>query len=301
MKRHYRTVLASFGVSVSLVLVGCMTNAVAPAISRTQEVSVAEANALTGSAPREVVRFGEDPHLFGELRLPKGRGPFPVAMLMHGGCYVGMDSTANMVRLADWLAANGVASWNVDYRDLASNGGWPTTFNDWASGLAALTPLAKRYPLDLSRLSIVGHSAGVTAAVWLASGASTDDVVARNLPQVRGVVALDGPLELSRYVGIDRQICGQPVLAPLMGGTPLQVRARYDMVDPRVNRVHAKDVLVVNAMLPAAPDMTAAIRASGATVSEMSGTQGRHFDMLVPGTADFARIAPAVLRITKGR
>lgn len=300
MKRNFRMSLVPLALGLA-ALGGCMASNGVPAVTRTAEVTVPEANAFPGSAPAKLASYGEGTHQFGELRLPTGRGPFPVAMLIHGGCYTGMGSTRNMVPLADWLAANGVATWNVDYRDLASNGGWPATFNDWASALAALTPLAKAHNLDLSRLTIVGHSAGVTPAVWLASGASNDDLVARSLPRVRGIVALDGPLELGSLVGVDQQVCGQPVVVPLMGGTIAHVRGRYDMIDPRVNPVHAREVLVVNAMLPAMPHIAAAMRTSGARVTEMQGTQGRHFDMLAPGTADFARIAPELLRIAKAR
>ena len=37
--------------------------------------------------PTERLTYGPDPLHFGELRLPAGKGPFPVAVLVHGGCW----------------------------------------------------------------------------------------------------------------------------------------------------------------------------------------------------------------------
>src|SRR5690348_16507065 len=37
--------------------------------------------------PDARIVYGTDPLQFGELRLPAGAGPFPVAILVHGGCW----------------------------------------------------------------------------------------------------------------------------------------------------------------------------------------------------------------------
>ena len=74
------------------------------------------------------------------------------------------------------------------------------TFQDVARGADYVRALARRFPLDLSRVILVGHSAGGQLALWLAAR--------RNLPRrsplfsadpirVRGVVSLtehDDPL-----------------------------------------------------------------------------------------------------------
>lgn len=80
-----------------------------------------------------------DPLQFGELRLPKGPGPFPVAIVIHGGCWVSKFATLqNTAALADGLRDAGVATWNVEYRRLDNpGGGWPGTFADVAA--AAIT------------------------------------------------------------------------------------------------------------------------------------------------------------------
>jgi hypothetical protein len=37
-------------------------------------------------AANERIAYDKDPLQFGEIRIPAGTGPFPVAILVHGGC-----------------------------------------------------------------------------------------------------------------------------------------------------------------------------------------------------------------------
>ena len=39
-------------------------------------------------APTEKIAYGPDPMQFGELWLPDGKGPFPVVLIVHGGCWL---------------------------------------------------------------------------------------------------------------------------------------------------------------------------------------------------------------------
>lgn len=239
---------------------------------------------------------------YGELRMPKGKGPFPVAMMVHGGCWKGLGSPANLAPLASFLARNGVATWTPSYRELESGGGWPNTFADWAQGLGYLNTLAKTYPIDLTRVTVMGHSAGTTPAVWLATGDKGDAAVISNLPRVRAGVVIDGPLRLAEYVGVDAAICGEPVIVPLMGGTPAEVPARYAVLDPAVNKPLLKRLLVVDGALPDPdPALIATLRGQGIDVEVIRTNQDDHFSMLIPGTADFALIGPALLNIAGGR
>jgi acetyl esterase/lipase len=290
-------------ISALVLMAGCATTSPADAPD-THHYTPEELNALPQSKFAAAQSYGQaSPRQVGELRLPKGRGPFPVAMLVHGGCWDGRGSPAQMVPIADWLAARGVASWNVDYRELGSGGGWPMTFQDWAGALAALKPLALRYPLDLTRVSVIGHSAGATPAAWLGSGSQGDEILVEGLPKVRGSVILDGPIGLAPYAGgIDKAICERSVVEPLMGGSPAKVPARYAILDPLKNPPTVRDMLVVDGALPAqrAEDL-AAVRAAGVHLEVIEVSQDQHFDLLKPGTPDFEKIAPALLRVTRGR
>lgn len=273
------------------------------AVTDTASYDPVSVNTVPADPPTARISYGSaSARQYGEMRVPEGKGPFPLAVLYHGGCWAGFGGTQNLAALASFLAKNGIATWSPSYRELGSEGGWPNTFTDWAQGLGYVKTLAHDYPLDLTRITLMGHSAGVTPAVWLASGDKGDAVVARDLPKVRGVVALDGPLALGDLLGADAAICGRPVIAPLVGGTPAEQPSRYALLDPRQNPPAIRRLLVVDGALPDPdPALLAALRAQGVAVEVITIDQHQHFNLLVPGTRDFAAIAPALLDIARAR
>ena len=273
------------------------------AVTDTKDYGPEMVDAVPSDPPTLKVAYGTaSARQFGELRVPKGKGPFPIAVIYHGGCWAGMGGPSNVAALASFLARNGVATWTPGYRELGSDGGWPNTFADWGQGLGYLKTLSKSYPLDLKRLTLMGHSAGTTPAVWLGTGNYGDAVINGDLPKPRAAVVIDGPLRTAPFVGVDEAICGQPVIVPLMGGTPVDVPARYAMLDPLVNKPLVKRLLVVDGALPdPEPAVIAGLRAQGIAVEVIRVSQEQHFNMLVPGTKDFAAIGPALLDIAGGR
>lgn len=273
------------------------------AVTDTTDYDPMTVNTLPAAPPTLKVAYGSaSERQYGELRMPKGKGPFPLAVIYHGGCWAGMGGTANVGALASFLAANGVATWTPSYRELGSDGGWPNTFTDWAQGLGYVTTLAETYPLDLARITVMGHSAGVTPVMWLAAGNKGDAVVSGELPAVRAAVAIDGPMRIADFVGIDAAVCGEPVIAAMMGGAPAEVPTRYAMLDPIANRPRVETLLVVDGALPDPdPALVETLRGQGIAVEVIRVAQDQHFNMLVPGTADFAAIGPSLLAIASGR
>ena len=114
------------------------------------------------------VRYGVGPEQVADLRVPEGAGPHPVAVVLHGGFWLERYRRDLMDGPAADLTARGWATWNVEYRRLgASGGGWPATFEDVAAAVDHLPDVDA--PLDLGRVSAVGHSAGGHLAGWLAA------------------------------------------------------------------------------------------------------------------------------------
>jgi acetyl esterase/lipase len=194
-------------------------------------------NALPSKAPDHRVAYGPDSLQFGELRLPSGPGPFPVAVVVHGGCWVSTFATLqNTAALADALRDEGIATWNLEYRRIDNpGGGWPGTFEDVARGTDYLRDIAAEYRLDLGRAITIGHSAGGHLALWLAARDRIpvgSALYAESPLVVRGAVALGGAGDLAGFDRIDQDVCGQEVIVGLMGGRPTEVPERYASGSP---------------------------------------------------------------------
>ncbi len=201
------------------------------------------ANAQVPAGARRLA-YGTDPLQFGELRVPSTRAPHPVAVVVHGGCWVAklgnMDGRAvaldNMRPLAAALTDAGIATWNIEYRRLGNEGGgWPGTFHDVANATDFLRTLARDHQLDVARVIAIGHSAGGHLAMWLAARqklAKTSDLYTGDPLRLIGVVDLDGPADLKATLPLQQPVCGSPVITNLIGGSPEQRPERYRDASP---------------------------------------------------------------------
>ena len=177
------------------------------------------------------IAYGSDPSQFGELRLPSGKGPFPVAVVIHGGCWYSEYDLKHLASLSAALTGLGIATWSLEYRRIGNvGGGWPGTFQDVANGTDYLRVLAHTHALDLKRVITVGHSAGGQLALWLAARShlpKDSPLYSPDPLRLRGVVALAGITDLRTY----RPNCGDAV-NKLLGGSPDEVPLRYQQTSP---------------------------------------------------------------------
>src|SRR4051812_3181302 len=58
---------------------------------------------LPARAPDAKVAYGPAPQQFAELRLPQGKGPFPVVAILHGGCWIDYADASYTAHLATEL------------------------------------------------------------------------------------------------------------------------------------------------------------------------------------------------------
>src|ERR1051325_4172943 len=180
-------------------------------IAMTAPSNSLEAKTLTwselGSMPLppagERITYGKAPQQFGELRVPTGAGPFPVMIVIHGGCWQNEFDYIYMTRLAGWLTEHGVAAWTIEYRRLGdAGGGWPGTFLDVADGTDALRGMAEKAHLDLKRIYATGHSAGGHLGLWLASRGKllkSSELYRENPVAIQGVLGLAAITNLEKY------------------------------------------------------------------------------------------------------
>ena len=195
-------------------------------------LTVPEFQALSFSPPDHRHAYGESASQFGELRIPSGPGPHPTVVLIHGGCWKAPYSVLRELGpLADALKADGIATWNIEYRRLDEPGsGWPGTFLDVGRALDHLREIANEYRLDLDRVVLVGHSAGGHLAMW-ASGrdrlpADSQLYTADPLP-VRGVINLVGTMDMTDNIENMQARCRDTVVTRMLGGAPREVPQRY--------------------------------------------------------------------------
>jgi len=94
-----------------------------------------------------------------DLHVPDGAGPFPAAILVHGGGFDEGSKSTNVRPLFDVLANAGIAWFSIDYR-LAPEARQPQASEDLSSAVRWLKANAKTYHVDISKIALIGESAG---------------------------------------------------------------------------------------------------------------------------------------------
>jgi acetyl esterase/lipase len=253
------------------------------------------------------IPYGSGALSFGDLRLPAGAGPHPVALVLHGGYWRARYDLEHIGHVCAALTGAGLATWSVEYRRLGNpGGGWPGTFLDVAAGADYLRALAGSYPLDLERVVAVGHSAGGQLAAWLAGR--------RNIPPadsplhsddplpLRGVVALAGVLDLRRAyeLRLSRGVTGE-----LMGGSPKEHPDRYAAASPAaLLPLGVRQILLHGDADDSVPyvisrDYAEAACAAGDPVELVTLPGAGHFELIDPRSAEWPLVERAVLSLAE--
>jgi len=247
------------------------------------------------------IAYGPAPQQVAELRLPKGRGPHPVVVLVHGGCWQAPWGLDHVRSLAAALTAEGYATWSLEYRRLGDpGGGWPGTLEDVADGADRLREVAREHPLDLDGVVAVGHSAGGQLALWLAARprlpATSPLPVAKPL-RLRGVVSLAGVTDLR--AGAAAGVCGDAI-PQLLGGPPPGHALRLGQSSPiELVPLGVPVRLVCGARDPIVPidqarSYEAAARAAGDTVTVDVIEAAGHFELVNPSSAAWPAVREAI-------
>ncbi len=240
------------------------------------------------------IAYGKAPQQFGDLRLAPGGGSQPVAIVIHGGYWRAAYSLEHIGHVCAALSKAGVATWNLEYRRIGDpGGGWPGTGEDVVAGAEYLKVLAGRYPLDLTRVVAIGHSAGGHLALWLA---------AQHRISLRGVVALAAVSDLRR--GWELRLSNGAV-GELLGGSPQDVPERYRQASPiellpihlRQRLIHGTADDVVPVEFSRRYQAAAAAAGDDAKLVELAGTG--HFELIDPRTAQWRAVQAAVMELLR--
>ena len=238
-----------------------------------------------------------------DVWLPKGPGPHPVAVMVHGGCW--QTSIADRT-LMDWIAddlrRSGVAVWNIDYRGVdRAGGGYPGTFADAAAASDRLRAEAARFGLDTRRIVAIGHSAGGHLALWLAGRPklpATSPLRTANPLRIDHVVSLGGLPDLEATASSPDNGCGTEVVSRLVGTG--RADAYADTSVPRLLPIGATQDLVngrEDRIIPfrMATDYVARAKAAGDRATLHTVPRTGHVELVAPETAAWAEAKRLVL------
>jgi acetyl esterase/lipase len=238
------------------------------------------------------LEYGTHPSQFGELTLPAGHGRARgVALVVHGGFWRQAYGLELGRPLAAELAAAGWAAWNLEYRRVGGDGGWPETLSDVAAGLDALAGPGQRAAggrLPLDRVVAIGHSAGGHLSTWLAARPTLPAGAPGADPAVglRGVVSQAGVLDL---VDASAHGVGRGAVEDLLGARPELVPDRYTLASPVARLPIGVPVVCVHGTA----DVNVPIRQSRRFVAAAASAGDRAELIELPGIDHFAVIDPS--------
>jgi acetyl esterase/lipase len=269
-------------------------------------MTASDALALERPVADHRLAYASDPAEFGELRLPDGEGPFPVAVVIHGGCWLAEYELGYMSALAKALTRHGIATWSIEYRRVGdAGGGWPGTFIDVGAAADALRTLAPEYSLDLERVAAVGHSAGGHLALWLAARPRlpADDPLRGTWPlEITGAVALAGIPDLAGFSSRDG--CGAAVPG-LLGGQPEEHPDRLRRVSPiAMPASGVGERLIIggrDTIVPRAQAERYAEHRRGSEVEIVEVASAGHFELVDPSHQAWPVVRDAVVFATQRR
>jgi acetyl esterase/lipase len=240
------------------------------------------------------IAYGPGEFQFGELRMPAGRGPHPVLIVIHGGYWRARYDLAHIGHFCEAFTKQGLAPWSLEYRRIGNpSGGFPGTFDDVCAGAAHLKQIAAARNLDLARVVAAGHSAGGHLALYLAG---------RKTIALRGVAALAPVADLRRAWELK---LSNTVVAELLGGSPKEFPDRYRMTSPvemvplgvRERVLHGSNDDVVP--MEISRRFAAAAKKAGDDCKLIEVAGAGHFELIDPRSDAWSTVRTVVLELVQ--
>jgi acetyl esterase len=158
--------------------------------------------AVTRTPTQDGIVYGEaaGEKLTMDYYAPAGPGPHPVAIIIHGGGFIGGTSkNGSEAYCADFLAPAGYAVFAINYR-LAPKYPYPAMVEDVQRAIRFIRAHASDWSADPKRMALVGGSAGgylsnMAGLLNSPGDKSAQDPVDRESARVQAVVTLFGPTD----------------------------------------------------------------------------------------------------------
>jgi acetyl esterase/lipase len=222
------------------------------------------------------IAYGPEPLQFGDLRVPEGEPPFPLALVLHGGYWQAVYNLIHTGPMCRALADAGVATWNLEYRSVGVPGGeWPAAREDMELALAYLEHL----PLQQDGVVLIGHSAGGQLALWAAKHARLPVVALAPVSDVADAIVRRGPDSApARYMAPEHFPDGSPIELLPLGAPQIVIHGTEDESVPY--------------------EMSERYVEAAGTEAELVTLEGTgHFELIDPLAPQFAETLAAIQKL----
>jgi acetyl esterase len=157
--------------------------------------------------------------------IPDGKGPFPAAIVVHGGGWVRGDRRIDVAPLFKPLSDAGIAWFSISYRLATDVFHFGVAVNDVENAVRFVKDNAAEYNIDPARIALIGESAGGHLAAMAALNGAPG-------VSVKAVVAIYTPTDLVSLVADSELI--PSVIRNGLRGTPFEglVTARLAELSP---------------------------------------------------------------------
>jgi acetyl esterase/lipase len=175
----------------------------------------------------------DDQHLKLNMARPKGDGPFPAVVCIHGGGFrAGKRESYDALTIK--LAERGYVAVTVSYR-LAPKYPFPAAIHDTKAAVRWLRAHAKQYHIDPDRIGATGGSAGGHLAQFLGVTGDVKEFEgtgghAEQSSKVKCVVNVYGPSDFTKSYG--KSVDAADVLPLFLGGNLEKARALHIKASP---------------------------------------------------------------------
>ncbi len=248
--------------------------------------------------PAHEIEIGRGPAGIVDLWLPDIIGPYPVILMVHGGCWQKTIADRTLMNYAaEELSQQGFAVWNIEYRGVDEpGGGYPGTFLDVAASTDALRDCAADYNLLTDNIIAFGHSAGGHLASWLAARpqlSKESPLHCENPLPIRSVVNTGGLADLEASAPVTEADCLSTIMEKLTGPASNVRPDVFADTSPAALLPFGATTVCINGDLdPIAPpvlgkDYAAKANAAGDNAKYCEIEDCGHVELIAPGTPAF--------------
>ena len=131
-----------------------------------------------------------------DLHVPDGAGPFPAAILVHGGGFDQGSKSTNVRPLFEPLTDAGFAWFSIDYR-MAPEFRFPQANADLETAIRWVKANSATYHVNASKIAIIGESAGGLLVNYLGTHETPGT-------KVQAVVDFYGPVDYAKLAELRR-------------------------------------------------------------------------------------------------